>query len=231
MGRSLRAITTSNQPGLKNPVLSHARKWHWATLRIRIVSSAGRSTKKSKTTYAFWQTNNGIHCAVTLEEVVTVWVVVLAHQLDSLLRARRAAFRNLPTSGRGNVRNRTDRAPLCARRHMMSVKGMGESDVLGISRAQTDNLQRSRGTSVCRHIPGAFSLGARNGPIVHGKCSLARGENKSEAECCRRFHIKGHFEGRIRLIWNEMNEGVVKRTKSRDLRKKAMLGGIVYDGG
>jgi hypothetical protein len=40
---------------------------------------------ENKITYAFWQTNNGIHCAVTLKEVVTVWIVVLAHQLDILL--------------------------------------------------------------------------------------------------------------------------------------------------
>jgi hypothetical protein len=36
-------------------------------------------------TYAFWQTNNGIHWAVTLKELVTVWIVVHAHQLDVLL--------------------------------------------------------------------------------------------------------------------------------------------------
>jgi hypothetical protein len=36
-------------------------------------------------TYAFWQTNNGIHCAVTLKEVATIWIVALAHQLDILI--------------------------------------------------------------------------------------------------------------------------------------------------
>jgi len=43
--------------------------------------------RKLKTikTYAFWQTNKGIHCAVTLKKVVTVWIVVVAHQLDILL--------------------------------------------------------------------------------------------------------------------------------------------------
>jgi len=40
---------------------------------------------ENKMTYAFWQTNKGIYCAVTLEEVVTVWIVVLARQLDILL--------------------------------------------------------------------------------------------------------------------------------------------------
>jgi hypothetical protein len=40
---------------------------------------------ENKKTYAFWQTNNGIHSAVTLKEVVTVWIVILAHQLDILL--------------------------------------------------------------------------------------------------------------------------------------------------
>jgi hypothetical protein len=40
---------------------------------------------ENKSTYAFWQANKGIHCAVTLKEVVTVWIVVLAHQLDILL--------------------------------------------------------------------------------------------------------------------------------------------------
>ena len=79
---------------------------------------------KTKKTYAFWQTNKGIHCAVTLKKVVTVWIVVLAHQLDILLGACRVAIRhNLPTSGRGNVRNCTDRAPLCMRRYIMSEKG------------------------------------------------------------------------------------------------------------
>jgi hypothetical protein len=40
---------------------------------------------ENQKTYAFWQANKGIHCAVTLKEVVTVWIVVLAHQLDILL--------------------------------------------------------------------------------------------------------------------------------------------------
>jgi hypothetical protein len=40
---------------------------------------------ENQKTYVVWQTNNGVHCAVTLEEVVTVWIVVLAHQLDILL--------------------------------------------------------------------------------------------------------------------------------------------------
>jgi len=37
---------------------------------------------KGKKIYAVWQTNNGVNCTATLEEVVTVWIVVLAHQLD-----------------------------------------------------------------------------------------------------------------------------------------------------
>jgi hypothetical protein len=41
--------------------------------------------KVDEDTYAVWQTNNGVHCAVTLKEVVTVWIVALAHQLDILL--------------------------------------------------------------------------------------------------------------------------------------------------
>jgi hypothetical protein len=40
---------------------------------------------ENKKTYVVWQTNNGIHCAIALKEVVTVWIVVHAHQLDILL--------------------------------------------------------------------------------------------------------------------------------------------------
>jgi len=36
-------------------------------------------------TYVVWHTNNGIHCAVTLKEVITVWVVVLAYNGNILL--------------------------------------------------------------------------------------------------------------------------------------------------
>ena len=39
---------------------------------------------KNKKTYVFWETNNGIHCAVTLKELITVWIIVLAHDLDIL---------------------------------------------------------------------------------------------------------------------------------------------------
>jgi hypothetical protein len=85
MDGSLRAITASNQVGLKDLVLSHAREWHRATLRVQIVSSASERKVKNRKTYAFWQTNNGIHCAVALKEVATVWIVALAHQLDILI--------------------------------------------------------------------------------------------------------------------------------------------------
>jgi hypothetical protein len=88
MDGTLRAITASNQVGLKNLVLSHTRKWHRATLRVQMVSSAGKSMNeklKSKITYTFWQANKGIHCTVTLKQVVTVWIVALALQLDILL--------------------------------------------------------------------------------------------------------------------------------------------------
>ncbi len=34
--------------------------------------------------YVVRQTNNGIHCTVTLKQMVTVWIVVLAHELDTL---------------------------------------------------------------------------------------------------------------------------------------------------
>ena len=97
------------------------------------MSLAGKSMKflKQKNTYAFWQTDNGIHCAVSLKEVVTVWIVVFAHQLDVLLRGSRVAFRhNLPTGGRGNVRNSTNRAPLCMRNHTVSAKGMEKRGAL-----------------------------------------------------------------------------------------------------
>ena len=85
------------------------------------MGSAGRSMneiekKKKMKTYTIWQTNNGVYCTTTLKEVVTVWVVVVAHQLDILLRGSRVAFRHyLPTSGMGNIRNSADRAPLCVR--------------------------------------------------------------------------------------------------------------------
>ncbi len=79
-----RAIIASNQIGLKNLMLSHARKWHRATLIIPTVRSAGRSMNGKSKTYAFWQTNNGIHWAIALEEVITIWIVVLAHELDFL---------------------------------------------------------------------------------------------------------------------------------------------------
>ncbi len=48
----------------------------------------------------------------------------------------------------------------------MSEKGP-EGDVLGISKAQTDNVHRRRGTRVGWQIPGAFALSAWNEPIVH----------------------------------------------------------------
>ena len=69
---------------------------------------------KNEKTYAVRQTDNGIHCAVTLKEVVAVWVVVLAHELDILSRGTRVAISgNLPPSGVGDVRNQTGRTPLC----------------------------------------------------------------------------------------------------------------------
>ncbi len=85
MDGDLRAITASNRVGLKSLMLSHACKRIRATLTAQIVSSAERKLKTNKKTYTLWQTNNGIHCAVTLKEVVTVWIVVLTHQLDILL--------------------------------------------------------------------------------------------------------------------------------------------------
>jgi hypothetical protein len=68
-------------------MLSNARKRIRATLTVQIVSSAERKnkSKQNKNTYTLWQTNNGINCAVTLKEVVTVRIVVQAHQLDMLL--------------------------------------------------------------------------------------------------------------------------------------------------
>ena len=77
-------------------------------------------------TYTFWQANNSIHCAAALKEMITVWIVVLAHELDNLVWTSRVACRcNSPTGGKGNVRNRIDRTPLCMHRYMMSAKGFG----------------------------------------------------------------------------------------------------------
>ena len=61
---------------------------------------------KNKITYGVRQTDNGIHCAVTLKEVVAVWIVVLAHELD-ILRCGIwvTTCCNLPPSGIGDVRN------------------------------------------------------------------------------------------------------------------------------
>ena len=44
-----------------------------------------RKSKKKKNIYVFWKTSDGIHCAVTLKELVTVWIVVLAHEPDNLV--------------------------------------------------------------------------------------------------------------------------------------------------
>jgi hypothetical protein len=72
---------------------------------------------QNEKTYAVRQTDNGIHCAITLKEVVAVWIVVLAHELDILRCGTWVAARgNLPPSGRGDVRNRAGRTPLCMRR-------------------------------------------------------------------------------------------------------------------
>jgi len=72
---------------------------------------------KNEKTYAVRQTDNGIHCAVTLKEVVAVGIVVLAHKLNILRCGTWVATRgNLPPSGSGNVRNRTGRTPLCMRK-------------------------------------------------------------------------------------------------------------------
>ena len=84
----LQAIIESKQVGLKNLMLSHACKWIRATLRVKIASLAGMSMNENlitKKTYAFWHTNNGVHCAVSLKELVAACVVVLAHELDNLV--------------------------------------------------------------------------------------------------------------------------------------------------
>jgi hypothetical protein len=61
----------------------------------------------------------------------------------------------------------------------MSAKGPEKR----LRKAQTDNVHRTRGARVSRQVPGAFSLRAWNGPIVHGQRSTAHREDKSEAEC------------------------------------------------
>lgn len=107
-------ISARRQVGLMDLVLSNARKWHGTTLRVQMVSSQSVKNEKNKQTYAVRQTNNGIHCAVSLKEVVAVWIVVLAHEMDILRCCTRVATRgNLPTSGKSDVRNCTDRSPLC----------------------------------------------------------------------------------------------------------------------
>jgi hypothetical protein len=59
---------------------------------------------KDEKTYAVRQTDNGIYCAVTLKEVIAVWIIVLAHELDILRCGTRVATRtNLPPSGSGDV--------------------------------------------------------------------------------------------------------------------------------
>ena len=135
---------------------------------------------KNEKTYAVRQTDNGIHCAITLKEMVTVWIIVLALELDILRCGAWVAIRgNVPPSGIGDVRNRSGRTPLCIRRQIMSVKNPEKR----LRKAKTDNVHRARGARVSRQVPGAFALRARNRPIVHGQSSLACGENKSEAEC------------------------------------------------
>jgi hypothetical protein len=63
-------------------------------------------------------------------------------------------------------------------------QGSGKSDVLGASKAKTDNMHRPRGGRVSGQVPGASALGARNGPIVYGQRSgsLTRRE-ECEVEC------------------------------------------------
>jgi hypothetical protein len=152
------------QVGLKNLMLNHARKRHWATLRAPIVSSSNSRSTDDIRTYAVRQTDDGIFCAPTLKEVVTVRIAVVAHKLDVLRCGTRVTTRsNLPPSSEGDVRNGTGRTPLCERR---LAKGLEKA--IGTSKAQTDNVHRPRGARVSRQVPGALALGARNGPIVHG---------------------------------------------------------------
>ena len=100
-----RLISTRRQVGLMNLMLSHACKWHGATLRVQIVNLTGILKNEGKT-YTVRQTDNGIYCAVTLKEVVAVWIVVLAHELDILRCGTRVTTRgNLPPCGIGDVRN------------------------------------------------------------------------------------------------------------------------------
>jgi hypothetical protein len=67
-------------------------------------------------TYAIRQTDDGVYCAPTLKEVVTVRIAALAHELDFLRCGTRVATRNMPPSSIGDVRNRTVRTPLHVRR-------------------------------------------------------------------------------------------------------------------
>jgi hypothetical protein len=98
-------------------MLSHAGKWHGATLTVQIVSSAGILIDEEGKTYTVRQTDNGVHCAFTLKEVVAVWIVVLAHELDILRCAIWVTTRgNLPPGGTGDIGNRTGMTPLCMRR-------------------------------------------------------------------------------------------------------------------
>ena len=92
------------QVGLMNLMLSHARKWHGATLRVQIVNLTGISINEEGKTYAVQRTDNGIYCAVTLKEVVAVWIAVLAHELDMLRCSTRVTTcGNLPPCGIGDV--------------------------------------------------------------------------------------------------------------------------------
>jgi hypothetical protein len=112
-----RLISTRRQVGLMNLMLSHARKWHGATLRVQIVNSTGILINEEGKTYTVRQTDNGIYCAVTLKEVVAAWIAVLAHELNILRCGTRVTTRgNLPPCGIGDVRNRTERTPLCMSR-------------------------------------------------------------------------------------------------------------------
>ena len=99
-----RLISTRRQVGLMNLMLSHARKWHGATLEVQIVNSTGILINEEGKTYTVRQTDNGIYCATALKEVVAVWIVVLAHELDILRCSTRVTTRgNLPPCSIGEV--------------------------------------------------------------------------------------------------------------------------------
>ena len=109
-----RLISMRRPVGLMNLMLSHAHKWHEATLRVQIVNSMGISINKEGKTYAVWQMDNGIYCAITLKEVAAVWIVVLTHELNILCCSTRVTTcGNLPPCGIGDIWNQTGRTPLC----------------------------------------------------------------------------------------------------------------------